>query len=59
LLLEVGAEPDLKGNDRRTPLSWAAEKGREPVVQQLLERVDVDTKDSGSRTPRRTGTRRW
>jgi ankyrin repeat protein len=37
LLLEKGAELELKGNYGQTPLSWAAEKGHEAVAKLLLE----------------------
>jgi len=35
LLLEKGAQPDIKDKDGRTALSWAIE-GRDPVIIQLL-----------------------
>jgi hypothetical protein len=42
-------QPDFRG---RTPLSWAAEKGQEATVKQLLdtEQVDVDSKDIRGQT---------
>lgn len=53
LLLDTGkVEADAKGKDSRTPLSWAAEKGHEAVVQLLLEnKVEADAKDWRRRTP--------
>lgn len=36
LLLEKGAEVDLKDNSGRTPLSWAAENGHKTLVKLLL-----------------------
>ena len=52
-LLENGAEMESKDNGGRTPLSWAAEEGREAVVKLLLSRSDVvaDSQDSYGRTP--------
>lgn len=46
-------EIDSKDNDVRTPLSRAAERGREAVVKLLLEmgKVEVDSKDNDGRTP--------
>ena len=40
-----------RSNSGRTPLSWAAERGREAVVRLLLDRgdVDVNSKDTGYR----------
>lgn len=55
LLLETGkVDVDLKSDSGWTPLSWAAERGREAVVKLLLEtgKVDMDSKDSKyGRTP--------
>ena len=47
------AHPDRPDNHGRTPLSWAAEGGREGVVKLLLERKDVtpDGPDNSGRTP--------
>jgi ankyrin repeat protein len=43
-------QSDFRG---RTPLSWAAEKGQEAMVKQLLDtkQVDVDSKDMNGWTP--------
>ena len=53
LLLEKGAE--LESRDTRygrTPLSWAAVKGREAVVKLLLEKgAELESRDTGGRTP--------
>ncbi|KAH0538232.1 hypothetical protein FGG08_005151 [Glutinoglossum americanum] len=53
LLVMDGVNPNPKGTDGRTPLSWAAEKGHETIVKLLLEtdKVDVDSKDNSGRTP--------
>ena len=52
-LLENGAELESKDNRGRTPLLWAAVKGREAVVKLLLSRSDVvaDSQDKDGRTP--------
>src|SRR5277367_5143094 len=42
----MGADVEYKSNNGRTPLWWAAEKGREAVVKLPLEkRADVESKD--------------
>src|SRR5271170_5532218 len=51
--LKTGAIADSKGRKGRSPLSVAAQHGREAVVRLLLARddVDVDSTDSGGLTP--------
>ncbi|KAL9069859.1 MAG: hypothetical protein Q9157_006019 [Trypethelium eluteriae] len=46
-------EIDSKDSYGLTPLSWAAKKGHEAVVRQLLatEKVDIDAKDEAGQTP--------
>jgi ankyrin repeat domain-containing protein 50 len=54
LLLETDkANPDVKGGEGRTPLSWAAEKGHVAVVKLLLEteKANPDLTDVNGRTP--------
>ncbi|KAK8130633.1 hypothetical protein PG999_003013 [Apiospora kogelbergensis] len=55
LLLEnESVEADRKNSDGRTPLSVAAEKGYEAVVEEFLletEKVDPDSRDDQGRTP--------
>ena len=42
LLRQEAANPDKPDNTGKTPLSWAAMKGYEQVVKQLLDRQDVN-----------------
>jgi ankyrin repeat protein len=46
LFLDKGADVESKGQDGRTPLSWAAENGDGAVVQLLLKKgAGVEPKD--------------
>jgi ankyrin repeat protein len=49
----VGVEVDCKDNLGRTPLSWAAGRGHEAIVQLLLlrEDVEINSTDNRGRTP--------
>jgi ankyrin repeat protein len=50
LLLDLGLDPNARNNDGRTPLMGAAMKGRNDVVQLLVDRgAQLDTRDNGSR----------
>jgi uncharacterized protein len=50
LLLDLGLDPNWANKDGRTPLMGAAHKGRNEVIQLLVERgAKLDTKDKGSR----------
>ena len=52
LLLDKGADIESKDNYGQTPLSWAAERGHEAVVQLLLDKgADIESKDDDGRTP--------
>ena len=53
LMQQANAETDLKDNDGRIPLSWAAGQGHEAVVRLLVERDDVkvDSQDNSGQTP--------
>jgi ankyrin repeat protein len=50
MLLDLGLDPNAVNNDGRTPLMGAAMKGRNDVVQLLVDRgAKLDTRDNGSR----------
>lgn len=50
LLLDLGLDPNSSNNDGRTPLMGAALKGRNEVVQMLVDKgAKLDTRDHGSR----------
>jgi ankyrin repeat protein len=50
MLLDLGLDPNAANNDGRTPLMAAAMKGRNEVVQLLVDRgARLDTRDKGSR----------
>ena len=53
LLLDRGANPEIRGVTGRTPLSWAASFRSEDIMRILLKtgRVDPDTRDNNGRTP--------
>ncbi|KAK4233622.1 ankyrin repeat domain-containing protein, partial [Achaetomium macrosporum] len=52
LLLEKGADCEVKDDNGWTPLSYAAWEGHEEVVRLLLEKgPNLEAKDSGGRTP--------
>ena len=50
MLLDLGLDPNAANNDGRTPLMAAAMKGRNEVVQLLVDRgARLDARDRGSR----------
>jgi ankyrin repeat protein len=50
MLLDLGVDPNTANNEGRTPLMGAALKGRNEVVQLLVDRgARLDTRDRGSR----------
>jgi len=52
LLLEHGADPNVKNRDGKTPLHNAASEGHLEVVKLLLERgADPNVKDDDGNTP--------
>ena len=50
LLLDLGLDPNAANKDGRTPLMGAAHKGRNDVIQLLVDRgARIDARDHGSR----------
>jgi len=50
MLLDLGLDPNWRNNDGRTALMGAAHKGRNEVVQMLVDRgAKLDIRDKGSR----------
>ena len=50
LLLDLGVDPNAANNDGRTALMGAAHKGRNEIVQMLVDRgARLDVRDKGSR----------
>jgi ankyrin repeat protein len=50
LLLDLGLDPNAANKDGRTPLMAAAHKGRNDVIQLLVDRgAKIDARDKGSR----------
>jgi|SRR5579871_6763249 len=50
MLLDLGLDPNVRDGDGREPLHGAAHKGRNPVVQLLVDRgAKLDAHDDGSR----------
>jgi ankyrin repeat protein len=50
MLLDLGLDPNAANKDGRTPLMGAAHKGRNDVIQLLVERgARIDARDHGSR----------
>jgi ankyrin repeat protein len=57
MLLDLGVDPNRANDDGRTPLMGAALKGRNPVVQLLVDRgARLDLRDRGSRDTERVGS---
>jgi ankyrin repeat protein len=57
LLLELGLDPNAANRDGRTPLMAAAMKGRNEVVQMLVDRgAKLDTRDKGNRDSEDVGS---
>ncbi len=52
-LLDNGADVNAVGQDKKTPLHWAAAHGRKDAVDALLKvkGIDVNAKDQGGKTP--------
>ena len=56
MLLELGLDPNSANGDGRTPLMGAAVKGRNPLVELLVESgARLETRDNGSRDSDRLG----
>ena len=50
MLLDLGLDPNAANRDGRTPLMGAAHKGRNEVIQLLVDRgARIDARDRGSR----------
>jgi len=50
MLLDLGLDPNAANHDGRTPLMGAAHKGRNEVIQLLVDRgAKIDARDKGSR----------
>jgi uncharacterized protein len=50
MLLDLGLDPNSQNRDLRTPLMGAAHKGRNNMIQLLVDRgAKLDTRDKGSR----------
>ena len=57
MLLDLGLDPNHANGEGRTPLMGAALKGRNPVVQLLVDRgARLDIRDRGSRDTERIGS---
>jgi uncharacterized protein len=57
MLLDLGFDPNAANNEGRTPLMGAALKGRNDVVQLLVDRgARLETRDRGSRDTDRVGS---
>ncbi len=51
-LISEGAKVNVKDQDNKTPLHWAAEKGHKEVVEALLDKgANVDAEDENGATP--------
>ena len=57
MLLDLGLDPNHANGEGRTPLMGAALKGRNPVIQLLVDRgARLDVRDRGSRDTERIGS---
>jgi len=57
MLLELGLDPNRANHDGRTPLMGAALKGRNEIVQLLVEHgANLETRDGGSRDTENLGS---